>query len=118
MKYAYAYKKMLAHADKIIIGTDFPVEAPHPLKNYWAAIGQFDAHASADSIHYLTPQQALLGMTTWPAYAAFLENDLGELSPGKWADFVVYKENIIEVPAHKLPNLHPTSLYISGQKVK
>jgi len=118
MKYAYAYKKMLAHADKILIGTDFPVEAPHPLKNYWAAIGQFDAHASVDSIHYLTPQQALLGMTTWPAYAAFLENELGELSPGKWADFVVYKENFLQIPSQNQDQLNPISLFISGLKVK
>jgi predicted amidohydrolase YtcJ len=118
IKYAYAYKKMLAHADKIVIGTDFPVEAPHPLKNYWAAIGQFDAHSSTDSIHYLTPQQALLGMTSWPAYAAFLENELGELSPGKWADFVVYKENFLQIPSQNLPQMNPTSLFISGQKVK
>ena len=118
IKYAYAYKKMLAHADKILIGTDFPVEAPHPLKNYWAAIGQFDAHASVDSIHYLTPQQALLGMTTWPAYAAFLENEMGDLSLGKWADFVVYKENFLQIPSQNQVQLNPISLFISGLKVK
>jgi len=118
IKYAYAYKQMLDNAAKILIGTDFPVEHPHPLKNYWAAIGQFDAHASTDSIHYLTPQQALLGMTSWPAYAAFLENELGDLSPGKWADFVVYKTHILDVSAQKLPKLNPSSLFISGSKVK
>jgi predicted amidohydrolase YtcJ len=51
-------------------------------------------------------------------YAAFLENELGDLSPGKWADFVVYEENFLQIPSKNLPQMNPTSLFISGQKVK
>jgi predicted amidohydrolase YtcJ len=118
IQYAYAYNKMISSAEKILIGTDFPVEHPHPLKNYWAALGHFDAQATQDTTHYLKAKQALLGMTSWPAYAAFLENDLGDLNPGKWADFVVYEENILQIPSQNLPLLNPISLFIAGQKVK
>ena len=38
-------------------------------------------------------------MTIWPAYAAFQEKEMGSLTPGKYADFVVLDQDIMRVPA-------------------
>lgn len=119
LQYAYAYGSMLKHAGKILIGTDFPIESPNPLKNYWAALGTYTNKSSAfDSIHYIQSQQTFLGMTQWPAYAAFSENELGSLTIGKWADFNIYKENLLQVEAPQLSELKPIAVYIGAVKVK
>jgi predicted amidohydrolase YtcJ len=118
MQYAYAYGKMLNYAGNIAIGTDFPVESPNPLQNYWAALGTFKDGNLAASNYFINSQQAFKGMTLWPAYAAFLENEMGELAKGKWADFTVYSSNLIALSANQLKDLKPIQLFIAGEKVK
>jgi predicted amidohydrolase YtcJ len=118
MQYAYAYGKMLNYAGNIAIGTDFPVESPNPLQNYWAALGTFKDGNLAASNYFINSQQAFKGMTLWPAYAAFLENEMGELTKGKWADFTVYSSNLIALSANQLKDLKPIQLFIAGEKVK
>jgi predicted amidohydrolase YtcJ len=34
----------------------------------------------------MTPEEALRGYTTWAAYAAFAEEQVGVLAAGRWAD--------------------------------
>jgi hypothetical protein len=46
--------------------------------------------------------QALLSMTLWPAYAAFMEAETGSITPGKHADFVVLDRDIMTVPADQI----------------
>ena len=43
----------------------------------------------------MTREEALMGMTIWPAHAAFMERESGSLSPGKYADFVVLDQDIM-----------------------
>jgi hypothetical protein len=41
-------------------------------------------------------------MTIWPAYAGFMENDVGSLSPGKYADFTVLDGDIMTEPVEQI----------------
>ena len=47
----------------------------------------------------MTRDEALRSMTLWPAYAGFQEHDLGTLTTGKYADFVVLDRDIMTVRA-------------------
>ncbi len=118
MQYAYAYGSMLTHASKLIIGTDFPVESPNPLHNYWAALGTFNQSTVARSNYFINSQQAFKGMTLWPAFASFQEHELGDLSIGKWADFTVYAKNLLGLTPNELKEMRPEQLFIAGNKVK
>lgn len=47
-------------------------------------------------------EEALRAYTSGAAYAAFAENELGDLSPGKWADMVVLSADPTKLPWEKV----------------
>jgi Predicted metal-dependent hydrolase with the TIM-barrel fold len=65
----------------------------------------------------MTREEALRAMTIWPAYAAFQEKELGSLSPGKYADFVVLDHDIMQVPATEILRTRVISTYLGGKSV-
>jgi hypothetical protein len=90
MEGAYAYKTLLRQAGILPLGTDFPVEGISPLATYRAAVFR-----STDGLNpaarymkeALTPDEAILGMTEWAAYASRLDGT-GVIRPGAAADLV------------------------------
>ncbi|KAG6812236.1 hypothetical protein H0H92_003776 [Tricholoma furcatifolium] len=114
IKGAYAYQSLLqvSPINVLPLGSDFPVESINPLLGFYAAISRLhfdpsDPAAPGTSPHgsggwypeqKLTRAQALKGMTLDAAYASFAENDIGSLTPGKKADFVVFSKDIMTVP--------------------
>jgi predicted amidohydrolase YtcJ len=84
----------------LILGSDFPVEPPSPLRGMYAAIRRCDPD-TGDSPHgeegwykeqRLEFQEALRGFTCDAAYGAFQEDKGGSIEVGKWADWVVVEE--------------------------
>src|SRR5258708_39655328 len=78
------------------LGSDFPVEGVNPLLGFYAATTRLSVdgtspHGSTGWFpnQRLSREQALKGMTLDAAYASFAESEIGSLSPGKKADFVV-----------------------------
>lgn len=63
----------------------------------------------------LTRAQALKGMTLDAAYASFAEHDLGSLTPGKKADFVVFDKDIMTVPYDKILEAKVLATVIDGE---
>ncbi|KAI0742748.1 amidohydrolase family-domain-containing protein [Daedaleopsis nitida] len=105
MKGAYAYQTLLtASRDGILpLGSDFPVESINPLFGFYAVVSRLDTEGKSPHgeggwfpAERLTRAQALKGMTLDAAYAAFAEDTLGSLSPGKRADFVVLDRDIMD----------------------
>ncbi|MFZ9988366.1 MAG: amidohydrolase family protein, partial [Candidatus Nanopelagicales bacterium] len=65
----------------------------------------------------MTREEALKSMTIWPAYAAFQERELGSLTPGKHADFVVLDQDLLRIPDAMLPQVRVRSTWFAGRKV-
>ena len=65
----------------------------------------------------LTREEALLGMTQWPAYASFMENEVGSLAVGKFADFVILDQDIMTVPAESILATRVLRTVLGGQTV-
>ena len=63
----------------------------------------------------LTRGQALKGMTLDAAYASFAENEIGSLTPGKKADFVVLNRDIMTVPFEEILGTKVTATVIDGE---
>lgn len=63
----------------------------------------------------LTREQALKGMTLDAAYASFSETELGSLTPGKKADFVVLDTDIMTVPVRRILDAKVTATVIDGE---
>jgi predicted amidohydrolase YtcJ len=98
---AYAWRSLLNSGVVIPNGSDFPVEAVNPLISFHAFVTRQDADNFPPGgwipEQRTTREEALLSMTLWPAYAAFMEQETGSLTAGKYADFVVLDRDIMTV---------------------
>jgi predicted amidohydrolase YtcJ len=65
----------------------------------------------------LSRTQALKGMTLDAAYASFAENELGSLSPGKKADFVIFDKDIMTIPIPHILEAKVKATVIDGEAV-
>jgi predicted amidohydrolase YtcJ len=121
IKGAYAWRSLLNTGVVIPNGSDFPVEEVNPLISFHSAVTRQDASGWPEGGWYpdqvMTRDEALKAMTIWPAYAAFQEKELGSLSPGKYADFVVLDRDIMTVPANEILQTRVLSTYIGGRNV-
>jgi predicted amidohydrolase YtcJ len=118
---AYAWRSLLNTGVIIPDGSDFPVEEVNPLISFHSAVTRQDATNWPAGGWYpdqvMTREEALKGMTSWAAYAAFQEKVLGSLSPGKYADFVVLDRDIMKIPATDILKTRVLSTWLGGRKV-
>jgi len=121
MKGAYAFKELLNQYGKIALGTDFPVEQVNPFLTFYAATVRKDIRNFPEGgfqmENVLTREETLKGMTIWAAYANFEEQEKGSIEVGKFADFVILNQNIMEVEGAKIPKTTVIGTFINGEKV-
>lgn len=121
VKGAYAWRRFIEAGVQLALGSDFPVEKVDPLLGFYAAVTRQDAEGNPDGGWYpgqrLTREEALRGFTLDAAHAAFMEESLGSLEPGKRADFVILSEDILEIPASGILNTRVLATYLDGEPV-
>ena len=118
---AYAWRSLLNTGVVIPNGSDFPVEAVNPLISFHSFITRQDAENYPAGgwmpEQRTTRQEALLSITLWPAYAAFMENESGSLTAGKFADFVVLDRDIMTVGAEEILRTQVLMTVLGGKTV-
>jgi predicted amidohydrolase YtcJ len=118
---AYAWRSLIASNVIIPNGSDFPVEKVDPLISFKASVSRQDADEWPAGGWFpeqrMTRDEALLSMTLWAAYAAFQEAELGSLTPGKRADFVILDQDIMRVPTDMLDETRVLSTWVGGRPV-
>ena len=118
---AYAWRSLIASGVIIPNGSDFPVERVDPLISFKASVARQDARNWPVGGWFpeqrMTREEALLSMTLWAAYAGFQEQDIGSITPGKRADFVVLNQDLMRVPADILQDTHVLSTWVGGRAV-
>jgi predicted amidohydrolase YtcJ len=118
---AYAWRSLLQSGVIIPNGSDFPVELVNPLISFHAAIARQDADDFPAGGWFpeqrMTREEALRSMTLWPAMAAFQEQELGSLTPGKHADFVVLDQDIMRIPAELVLRTKVLQTWLGGTVV-
>ena len=121
VKTAYAYAELLKQYGQLALGSDFPVEDINPLYGFHSAVARQDAKnyptGGFQMENALSRPDALRGMTTWAAHAAFEEKRKGQIRPGMLADFVVMKTDLITAPNEQLRNASVLQTWIDGQQV-
>jgi len=118
---AYAWRSLIETGVVIANGSDFPVELVNPLISFKASVARQDARGWPAGGWFpeqrMTRDEALKSMSLWAAYAAFQEKELGSLSAGKWADFVVLDQDIMRVPDAVLLDTRVLSTWVGGRAV-
>ncbi|MBA3341321.1 MAG: amidohydrolase [Gemmatimonadaceae bacterium] len=121
IKGAYAWRSLLETGVVIPNGSDFPVEEVNPLISFHAAVSRQDGTNWPSGGWYprqiMTRTEALKSITIWPAFAAFQENLMGSLAPGKYADFVILDRDIMTIPASDILKTRVVSTWIAGRTV-
>jgi len=118
---AYAWRDLLDSGVIIPGGSDCPVERPDPLAAFSAAVTRQDATGSPTGGWYadqvMDRHEALAHLTLWPAMAAFNEQRLGSLVPGKLADLVVLSGDPLSLPSEELAGLQIEVTVFNGHIV-
>jgi predicted amidohydrolase YtcJ len=65
----------------------------------------------------LTRYEALKSYTLDPAYAAFQEDVLGSITPGKLADLVVLSRDIMTIPPEEILETEAVMTLVGGEVV-
>lgn len=119
MKGAYAFKNLLDKAGRVALGTDFPVENVSPFLTFYAAVTRQDLEGYPEGGFQmkdaLTREEALRGMTIWAAHSNFEEDEKGSIEVGKFADFVIYDKDIMEVPVQEIPTIMAEQTFVNGK---
>ena len=117
----YAWRSLLNSGMVIPNGSDTPVESPNPLISFKAFVSRSDADGYPEGGWFpaqkTTRQEALLSMTLWPAYAAFMESVSGSLTAGKYADFVVLDQDIMTVAEEQILDTRVEMTVLGGKAV-
>ena len=118
---AYAWRSLIATNVVIPNGSDAPVESIDPLISFKSSVARQDARDWPVGGWFpeqrMTRDEALYSMTIWPAYAAFQEQELGSITIGKRADFVVLDQDIMRVPTELLSRTQVLSTWVGGKRV-
>ena len=62
-------------------------------------------------------KDALRAMTFWAAWANFEDEEKGSIEEGKFADFVILDQDIMNIEGNKIPYVKVLSTYLNGEKV-
>jgi len=97
---------------------DYP-SGPMPARiGLWAAVARetFEGKIICPS-ERLTVQEALRTYTIWAAKHVFMEDRIGSLETGKYADLVVWNEDLYTIPTDRLKDLKVEMTMLNGEIV-
>lgn len=96
---AYVWQKLMKSGALICNGTDAPVEDVDPIACFYATVTR---KMKDGALFYpdqkMSREEALRSYTYNCAYAAFEEDILGSLKPGKLADITILSKDIMTIP--------------------
>jgi predicted amidohydrolase YtcJ len=124
IKGAYAYQTLLKTSPQGVLplGSDFPIEGVNPLLGFFAAVSKLSVDGTSPHgpggwypNERLTREQALKGMTLDAAYASFAEKDIGSLTVGKKADFVIFDRDFMTLPFDEILQAKVLATVVDGE---
>jgi len=118
---AYAWRSLLATGSVIAGGSDFPVEDANPFHGIYAAVTRRPLDGGDDPgwqpHQRMTRGEAVRCFTSWNAYAARQESELGSLEVGKRADLVVLSGDVFTCDERAIKDIAPVLTMVGGDVV-
>jgi hypothetical protein len=117
---AYSWRTQLDAGAVLAFGSDAPVEAPNPFLGLHAAVTRRrpDGTPGLQGWHpeqRLSTREALEAYTVGAAYAAGLEDRLGRLSPGYYADLIVLEKDPFTCPPDEMLSMQSAATMLGGE---
>ncbi len=117
----YAWRKFIDQGSIVPAGSDAPVEEGNPMLEFFAAAARTDTTGfSAEGWmpeYRMTREEALRSLTIWGAKAAFMEDKIGSIEPGKYADLVVLDRDLMTEPEERLFDIDVLMTVVAGEVV-
>jgi predicted amidohydrolase YtcJ len=121
IKGAYAWRKFKDTGVRLAGGSDFPVELANPFYGLYAAVTRKTRDGKPPNGWYpqekLTREEALRLFTVDAAYAGHMEDKVGSLQPGQWADFVLVDRDYFSVPEDQIFDVRVIATFVAGKQV-
>lgn len=121
----YLWKSMLkAGVRALPLGSDAPVETANPFAGIYAAVTRKDPQGRSpwgavgwNAGEALSREEALKGFTISAAFAAYQEELVGSITPGKLADFVIVDRDIMTCPEREIVDTKVLATVVGGKTV-
>ncbi|WP_151766009.1 amidohydrolase [Acinetobacter colistiniresistens] len=117
MPYSYAWQSLLSSGASMVLGSDWPTAPENPMLQLSDVVFREYNGKTRYSDNALSLDEALYAYTQAPANVAGWGNELGSISVGKWADFVVL-QGALQTPLNKdIKDWKVAQTWFAGQKV-
>lgn len=101
---------------RFAIHSDAPVTPLSPLFTIWATVNRVTARGQVLGAHERLPvADAIHAMTLGSAYTLKLDHEIGSISPGKRADFVVLDQDPFAIPPMALKDVSVRATVLGGR---
>ncbi|WP_395374766.1 amidohydrolase family protein [Marinicella sp. W31] len=121
IKGGYAWKTIEDSGVVIASGSDFPVELFNPFFGLHAAVTRQNRQDQPTGGWYANEamdiEQAFKTFTIHAAYAAHMEDKIGNLEVGKYADFIIINQDIFTIDKSKIWSTQVLETWVSGRKI-
>jgi predicted amidohydrolase YtcJ len=95
---------------------DPPVTPPNALENMWIAVNRLTSSGKELGPDLrITPEQALLAYTREAAMTLGIEDEVGTLAPGMYADFVVLSDDPLKIDPMKIRDIQIEATVMNGR---
>lgn len=120
-KYAWAFRSLRDSGATLAFGSDWNVAEMEPLIGIYTALTRkgLDGKPQGGWIPEQTIdlETAIHGYTINGAYANFIEQNRGSISPGKYADLVMISDDLFKIPADKIKDVKVEWTMVGGKEV-
>lgn len=121
-KYSFAWQIQNKAGAILAFGSDAPVESPNPFWGLYAAVTRrcFDGYPGAQGWYpeqRLNIMDALKAFTFGAAFACGMENRIGKLAPGYFADLLVLDKDLFECNPEEIKDIQPQATMVGGEWV-
>lgn len=120
-KYAWAFRSLRDSGATLAFASDWNVAEMEPLIGIYTALTRKGLDGKPES--GWVPEQtidletAIRGYTINGAYANFVEQNRGSITPGKYADLVMVSDDLFKIPADKIKDAKVVWTMVGGKEV-
>lgn len=116
---SYPWQKIATTGTEIAFGSDWPTALESPLQHLEDAVLRMKAGKPYDPQNRLSFDEALYSHTQVGANLAGWGNEIGSISVGKWADFVILPTKVDgeDLQTHSIKDLKAEQTWIAGRLV-